>query len=47
MDGLDRQTLGDPAVSGAVRPPPALRDLDRIFHAGEARLTGGLSPVGQ
>jgi len=50
MDGLDRQTMRDPATpaaSGPVRPPPALRDLDRIFHAGEARLTGGLSPVGQ
>jgi len=48
MDGLDRQTLRDaatPAVTASAQPP-ALRDLDRIFHAGEARLTGGLSPVG-
>jgi len=49
MDGLDTQTLREPettAVSGVVLPPPALRDLDRMFHAGEARLTSGLSPVG-
>ena len=49
MDGLDRQTMRDPettAVPGAALPAPRLRDLDRIFHAGEARLTSGLSPVG-
>ena len=49
MDGLDRQTMRDPettAVSGVVLPPTVLRDLDRMFHAGEARLTSGLSPVG-
>ena len=49
MDGSGRQMMGDQettAVSGVVRPLPALRDLDRIFHAGEARLTSGLSPVG-
>jgi len=55
MDGLDRQTArasDTRAVSGVVLPPPdearrpALRDLDRMFHAAEARLTSGLSPVG-
>ncbi|MDB5362118.1 MAG: phaC [Rhodospirillales bacterium] len=49
MDGLDRQTLRDPettAVRAVMPPQPALRDLDRFFHAGEARLTSGLSPVG-
>jgi polyhydroxyalkanoate synthase len=48
MDGLDRQTVRDPEMTAvpAIVPPPALRDPDRIFHAGEARLTSGLSPVG-
>jgi polyhydroxyalkanoate synthase len=55
MDGLDKQTLRDPqeaVVARIVLPSldearrPALRDLDRMFHAGEARLTSGLSPVG-